>query len=121
MIDESAADLNLNNPYKSSIWLLRANRYLHFAWSGENDSITNAKKHLASLGGNAKGAKYKPLKEFVIEQVKLKNYPSRRNAAFALAPEVIKKAKDLGLNLSEQQAPLTIAGWLKKQGLPANI
>lgn len=90
MIDESAVYLNLNNPYKASVWLARATRHRYLSLWLNDDSLADAKKSLASLGGHGKKAKYQPLREFVVERVNSKNYPSRRNAAISLAPEVVQ-------------------------------
>lgn len=117
MIDEATVYLNLEKIYKATTWLLRANQYTHWYWSSEEDSF----KILASLGGQAKRDTYKPLIDFVTDRVKSRKYPSRRNAALSLAPEVLQLSKQLNISLSEQQAHLTIASWLKRAGLPANV
>ena len=121
-IDESAVYLNKGNPYKATAWLVRAmdNKsgvYLH---KGCGSPFDDAKKKFARLGGHGKKEKYRPLKEFMIEKVNSRNYPSRRNAALSLKAEILMKAKELGIGLSEQQAGITIASWLKECGLPAN-
>lgn len=120
-VDESAVYLNRGNPYKASTWLVRAIEYTYLAKEDQIDLLGAAKKSLASSGGIARRNKYQPLKDFVLEKVKLKNYPSRRNAALSLAPEVINKARELNIGLSAQQAEITITNWLKQYGLPANI
>lgn len=56
MIDESAVYLNLNNPYKASVWLARATRHRYLSLWLNDDSLADAKKMLASLGGKARHA-----------------------------------------------------------------
>jgi hypothetical protein len=119
MIDESTVYLNLNNPHKASIWLMRASNEMHSVWLTDSPS-EDAGKTLARRGGLGKKAKYQPLKDLVIERVGSKKFHSRRNAAYSLAPEVVAKARELEIGLSEQQAPITITKWLKEFGLPAN-
>ena len=38
-----------------------------------------------------------------------------------IQPEIIAESKKLKIPLSEAQAEITITGWLKEMGLPANI
>lgn len=120
MVDEAAVYQNLNNPYKASTWLVRAVLSVRYSSESSDESFDKAKKSFASLGGLGKKEKYKPLKEFVLQKVNSRHFPSRRNAAITLAPEVIQKARALGIGLSEHQAPITIASWLKEYGLLAN-
>ena len=70
-------------------------------------------KRMASEGGKARDALYEPLREFAKKLAQEKNYKSKRNAAMSIAPHIIERSKQLGLNMSEAQAPITIAGWLK--------
>lgn len=76
---------------------------------------------LAIKGAKARNAKYQPLKDHAFNLVKNGKYKSRRNAAFSIAPEIIKLSKELRVPLSEQQAPITISGWLEENGLPAKM
>ena len=76
---------------------------------------------LARQGGNAKKTKYDPLKELAKEIVNKKSWQSRRNAAMTIAPKILEESKNLNIPLSEAQAVVTITGWLKGMGLPANI
>lgn len=39
----------------------------------------------------------------------------------SIKPEIMKKAKELEVGLSDAQAESTITGWLKEMGLPANV
>jgi len=121
MIDESAVYLNQGNIHKATFWLVRAIEKFSFRSGLEDSDLAFAKKELAKLGGTAKNKRYDPLKKLVIERVNTKNYPSRRNAAISLTPEVLEKAKELGIYLSADQAVITITSWLKAVGLPANI
>ena len=38
-----------------------------------------------------------------------------------ITPTIIAESKKLNIALSEAQAELTITGWLKELGLPANV
>lgn len=76
---------------------------------------------LAKQGGIGKMAKYQPLKELAKKLVNKKNFNSRRNAAMTITPVILEESKRLNIPLSEAQAVITITGWLKKMGLPANI
>lgn len=117
-VDEAIAYLNIGNPYKASLWLSRAVEA--HAWSNFlDDSLYGASiREVASMGGAARGAAYKPLKNFVIEKVMKGSYPSRNNAAQRLAPHVIELAKKLDIPFSEYSAVSTINKWLKDAGLP---
>ena len=121
MVDETLAYLNKNKPYKAATWFFRAAQYDSIWKKIEYGYDENHIVKLAQLGGAARGARYKPLIDFVIDEFKKHHYPSRRNAALKLKQEVIERSKELGLNISESQAELTIASWLKHAGLPANI
>ena len=78
--------------------------------------ISHAKK-----GAIAKKAQYKPLKELAEKLVNGKNFKSRRQAAITITPAIVAKSRQLNIPLSETQAEITITGWLKEMGLPANI
>lgn len=78
-------------------------------------------KSNSSKAGRAKAAKYQPLKEQAKKLVQSRSWQSRRNAAKTITPEILELAKKLSISLSHQQAELTIAGWLKDEGLPAKI
>lgn len=79
------------------------------------------KKSQAKKGALGRNAKYQPLKELAAKLVNAKNFNSRRNAAMTIQPEIIAESKKLKIPLSEAQAEITITGWLKEMGLPANI
>lgn len=81
-------------------------------------SMSNA---MAKSGAAGRKAKYQPLKNLAEKLVREKNFKSRRNAAKIITPEIIAESKKLGIFLSEDQAEITITGWLKEMGLPANI
>jgi hypothetical protein len=100
--------------------------YVGFAGGITGDDRANylcpsciAERYASSQGQNgARGrdARYEPLREQTKRLAQEGNFKSRRNAAMSIAPEIIKRSKELGLNMSEAQAPLTIAGWLKDMG-----
>lgn len=68
---------------------------------------------IARSGGLGRRDRYEPLKQFSFEAVQKRKYPSRRNAALSIKPDVLKLAAELGIAMSEQQAEKTITGWLK--------
>jgi len=74
--------------------------------------LNSARTHAAS-GGRGRSDSYEPLRQFALEAVKKRIYPSRRNAALRIKPEVLKLAAELRIPLSEQQAERTITGWLQ--------
>ena len=76
---------------------------------------------LAKQGAIAKNTKYDLLKELAISLVNEKKFKSRRNAVMTIKPAILAESKKLGIGMSEAQAEITITGWLKKLGLPANI
>lgn len=78
-------------------------------------------KSQAKKGALGKNAKYQPLKDLAKILVNASNFASRRSAAMTIKPEIIAESKRLGVGLSEVQAEITITGWLKEMGLPANI
>ena len=81
------------------------------------------KKSFAKKGGNAKTAKYQPLKDFA-KQLLIssdRTYPSARNASIAIESQIIAEGINIGIKFSEQQARITIYDWVRKMGLPANI
>jgi hypothetical protein len=120
-IDEAIVYVNLNKPWKAAVWLKRAYETYGFSISDNGESFESFRKQQASLGGQARRDKYQPLKDFVKEKVCSRNYRSRRNAAHSIKSEVIEKANELGIALSDMQAVITITKWLKELGLPANI
>ena len=82
------------------------------------------KQHVSAIGksgGAAKAAKYQPLKDRAIELVNARKWKSRRNAAITVLPEILALARKLNIGLAKDQAQITITGWLKEAGLPANI
>lgn len=76
---------------------------------------------LARRGAHARDLRYEPLRQLAVELVRAKNYKSTRSAAMNIAPVIIERSRDLGLNMSEAQAVSTISGWLRAAGLPANV
>lgn len=78
------------------------------------------KRSQAIKGGLAKSSKYLPLQMLAAQLVNSRKFQSRRSAAKTIMPEILNKAKELNIPLSVQQAEITITGWLKERGLPAN-
>jgi len=111
-VDEAIVYLNSNDVFKATVWQERA-------------SILNLfftlKNPVGKPGAAGKAKTYDPLKELVRELVTVKNYPSRRNAAMSIAPAIVAKSKELNMYFSKDNAPLTIAKWLKEMGLPKKI
>jgi hypothetical protein len=79
------------------------------------------KAEQAKNGAKGRAEKYQPLKDRAFELVNARKWQSRRNAAQTIEPEILGLAKSLNIPLSEAQAEITITGWLKDAGLPANI
>lgn len=90
--------------------------HLESFFARKNDRSVNARK-----AANVKKAKYQPLKELAATLVNAKNFKSRRNAAQTITSEIVAESEKLGIALSKNQAEITITGWLKEMGLPANI
>lgn len=76
---------------------------------------------LARKGALSNRARYEPLKKLAANLVNSRNFKSRRNAARTIMSEVVAESERLNINLSRDQAEITITGWLKELGLPANI
>lgn len=117
-IDEAVVYLNLGNPYKAAIWMLRASENVSWMMflSESEQSPEQYRREFASSGGRGKKNKYQPLKDHVLTLAKGKNYPSRRNAALSMKDAVLIKARELGIPLSPDQACKTIEGWLIRAG-----
>lgn len=73
----------------------------------------NTARNLAASGGRGRSDSYEPLRQFSLQAVKERAYPSRRNAALSIKTAVLKLASELRIPMSEQQAEKTITGWLK--------
>lgn len=95
-----------------------ANKWLGIVYAAEHTLTVfqDELNILARAGAQKRAQKYQPLREFVLEEVRKKNYRSKRNAALSLKPEVLALATNLGIGLSEPQAEKTISGWLN--GIP---
>lgn len=75
------------------------------------------KRREAKKGAKAKDEKLEPVRRFALKLASCGNYPSRRQAVFAIKADVLDYARTLdGVSLSEQQAEKTIDGWLKDLG-----
>ncbi|PYE23148.1 hypothetical protein C7410_10845 [Paraburkholderia silvatlantica] len=73
------------------------------------------KRREAKKGAKAKDEKLDPVRQFARKLANDGNYPSRRQAVFAIKADVLDYARTLdGVSLSEQQAEKTIDGWLKE-------
>lgn len=73
----------------------------------------NNARNFAAAGGRGRSDSYEPLRQFSLQAVKEKAYPSRRNAALSIKFAVLELASRLRIPMSEQQAEKTITGWLK--------
>lgn len=105
--------INTAMPILSSNMPLMTQAYLN--------GIEKQKVILAKQGGIGKKAKYAPLKELAVKLVSEKSFKSRRNAAKTITSKIVAESERLGITLSKDQAEITITGWLKEMGLPANI
>jgi hypothetical protein len=84
----------------------------YYGWdAGENFANETRKEHARS-GGIKRNEPYAKLKAWALDQYNNGSYPSRYKASFDIAPDAIKKAKDLGSSLSVQRAQQTIYEWL---------
>lgn len=84
-------------------------------------AVKRSKSLEASKKARKRSEKYDPLRNLAKNLVETGKYKSRRNAAIKIAPKIIEEGKKIGVILSERQAELTIAGWLKDEGLPAKV
>lgn len=125
-IDELLANLSDENDksHKANILAmielqcLQARRSL---LDGIEDGIKFQKSSHAKKGAIGKKAKYQPLKELAAKLVNERKFKSKRNAAQTIAPIILAESRKLGIALSENQAEITITGWLTELGLPASI
>ena len=81
--------------------------------SGRSMEGEIATRIFATAGATGRDAIFKPLRALAKKLAANGSYPSKRQAAKKIAPEVIKLSKELNINLSEDQAELTIQRWLK--------
>jgi hypothetical protein len=79
-----------------------------------NVFIRQPLQELAARGGQARRQKYEPLREMARRLATNGHYPSRRNAALAIARVILPLAPTYGIRLSEQQAERTITGWARR-------
>ena len=106
----------------------RANWWLGTALGTETalHEIARVAKKLPRSGGAGKSNLYLPLRTLAVSLATEKKFPSRRNAVLSIRDEVLRKAKELKINLSDQQAETTITGWIRhisfagKQGTSAS-
>jgi hypothetical protein len=111
---------------KTAYFVGIARGYALSFWMGDSDE--DPLLNMAKSGGQKRSAKYQPLRDYALEAVEKRKFPSRRNAAMVLKNEVLKLAKELQISLSEAQAEKTITGWLagvtfggKQSSLPPSI
>lgn len=125
-IDQLRADKNIkvDGYYKNFNDMKNLEAEISFSNGLKNGFFLGKKTQstlLAKKGGNAKKSKYQPLKELAKKMVNEKSWNSRRSAAMTIKSAIIAESKKLNIAISEAQAEITITGWLKKMGLPANI
>lgn len=77
------------------------------------------RKEIAAKGAQARDKKYAPLRELALRLAKEKcpkvyGWPSRRQAVIAVKNEVLDEARKRNMPLSEDNALVTIDGWLAK-------
>jgi hypothetical protein len=80
------------------------------------DAVDQFVSGRAQAGATKRDAKFEPLRTLARELAAKKIYPSKRNAALSIKPEILAAAKAQNINLSEMQAERTITGWL--DGMP---
>ncbi|WP_186224491.1 hypothetical protein [Burkholderia gladioli] len=76
------------------------------------DAVERAHMTKASNGASKRNEKYEPLRLLARELAASGKYQSKRNAALSIRELILSKAKDLKVNLSEDQAERTITKWL---------
>lgn len=75
--------------------------------------LIDGSKILARQGGQARKARFDPMRELAIKLALENKFPSKRNAAKNIAPHVLKLSEELKVRLSPDQVQDTISGWLK--------
>jgi hypothetical protein len=89
------------------------------------EGLLSGLKHAASArgaaGGTARAKKYAELRAYAMNLYAAKApWPSRLQAAKALAPTVFAKSKSVGRPLSEENAQKTIYRWLSQVEVSTN-
>lgn len=87
----------------------------YHGWDAGEEFANETRKEHARSGGIKRNEPYAKLKAWALEQYDNGSYPSRYKASFDLAPEAIKRAKELGTSLSVQRAQQTIYDWLREE------
>lgn len=87
--------------------------------NGSPDYERLVRKEIAAKGAQARDKKYAPLRELALKLAKEKRpkvhgWPSRRQAVIAVKNEVLDEARKRNMPLSEDNAFVTIDGWLAK-------
>jgi hypothetical protein len=67
----------------------------------------------STSGARKRDQKYEPIRDYARELALKKYYPSKRQAALSIKGDILTKAKEHGLAMSEMQAERTITGWLE--------
>lgn len=81
------------------------------------DNTVHATKNssLSKKGGEARAAKYTTIRDYALQLANKRQFPSQRQAVKAIAPDVLKFAKDHGVPLSADRAEITIGEWLSER------
>jgi len=67
----------------------------------------------STSGARKRDQKYEPIRDYARELALKKYFPSKRQAALSIKEDILKKAREHGLAMSEMQAERTITGWLE--------
>ena len=87
--------------------------YTESGWVARVDEIKR-RRGVASLGGQGKSQRYKPVRDWVIEKYVEKSWASPRQAAIEIAPEALALSRTLGCELSSDRAFQTVYDWILK-------
>lgn len=101
---------------QAKAWSHTANAQYHLGLLEGTLILEPALEHIISArstsGAKKRNEKYEPVRELARELAVKKYYPSKRQAALGIKKEILEKAKEHGLVMSEFQAERTITGWL---------
>ncbi|SAL53936.1 hypothetical protein AWB69_05707 [Caballeronia udeis] len=92
---------------RAQYWLGRANQVARLPTAVKRDASKRAQ-----AGATKRDAKFEPLRTLARHLAARRRFPSKRNAALSIKPEILAAAKEQNINLSEMQAERTITGWL---------
>ncbi|RQZ27142.1 hypothetical protein DIE16_31990 [Burkholderia sp. Bp9090] len=79
-------------------------------------ALAHANTVRGKSGATKRDEKFGPLRALARDLAARRYYPSKRNAALSIKPEILAAAKVQNVVLSEMQAERTITGWL--DGMP---